>query len=77
MNHRLAMDIKTINRTDAAYSHHRGKFLHFSCRGTNEHDIDIAVKAIQTIIVVIYTCQLHIRSGLNGFFSGFTNIAVT
>ena len=68
------MDIETVHRAYTPCGQHRGELLHFPRRGAKKHDI--GVDAIEAIVVMINTCQLHIRSGINGLFGRTTYIAV-
>ena len=69
------MDIEAIDRAYTACGKDGGELLHFTRRRCHEHYV--CIDAFQTIIVVKNTCQLHIRSGVNGFFGGFADVTIT
>ena len=69
------MNIEAVHRAYTSRREDGGELLHFARRRTNEDDV--CINAVQTIIVVKNTYQLHIRSRFYGFFGCFADVAVT
>ena len=68
------MDIEAIDGTDTTRRQDGSEFLHFARRRTDKDCIRI--DAIQTIIMMIDTGELHIGSSFDGLFGSTANIAV-
>ena len=68
------MDIKAVHGADTSCGKHGGELLHLARRGAHEHHIRLY--AVQTVVMVKHSRQLHVGRSLHGLFGSTAYIPV-
>jgi hypothetical protein len=69
------MDIETINGADTTSRKDGCELLYLARRRADKHGVRI--DTIEAVIMMENTCQLHVRSGFDGFFGCTADVAVS